>query len=88
VEASPEDVHGRVGDGVMGVVSVDNLVLIARHFGHLPPEVILVETEPVDENWGDGSFEEATTASARGCSNACATVRRPAWCCTASAPKG
>ena len=46
------EIHGRIGDCVMGAVSVDNLLIIARFYDALPADVVLVEAEPVDETWG------------------------------------
>ena len=48
-----EEIHGRIGDCVMGAVSVDNLLIIARRYEALPRDVVLVEAEPVDDTWGD-----------------------------------
>ena len=50
--ASPEEVHARIGDSVMGAVSADNFVVIGRFWGRLPEDVILIEAEPVDDGWG------------------------------------
>ncbi|MEO5568774.1 MAG: hypothetical protein ABIR92_09790 [Gemmatimonadaceae bacterium] len=47
-----EEIHGRIGDCVMGAVSVDNLLIIAKFYGALPGDVVLVEAEPVDDTWG------------------------------------
>ena len=50
---SPEEIHGRIGDCVMGAVSVDNLLIIATFYAVLPRDVVLVEAEPVDDSWGN-----------------------------------
>lgn len=47
-----DEIHGRIGDCVMGAVSVDNLLIIARFYRVLPDDVVLVEIEPVDDTWG------------------------------------
>lgn len=47
-----EEIHGRIGDCVMGAVSVDNLLIIAKFYGVLPDDVVLIEAEPVDDTWG------------------------------------
>ena len=49
---SPDEIHGRIGDCVMGAVSVDNLLIIGTLYGALPADVVLVEAEPVDDTWG------------------------------------
>ena len=48
----PEEIHARIGDCVMGAVSVDNFVVIGRFCGRLPGDVVLIEAEPVDDGWG------------------------------------
>jgi hydrogenase maturation protease len=52
----PEDdeIQRCVQEAVTGVISLDNLLIIAQHFGALPPEVVVVEAEPVDTGWGPG----------------------------------
>ena len=37
----------------MGLVSVDNLLILGRYYGALPDDVVLIEAEPADETWGD-----------------------------------
>ena len=44
----------RVAEAVTGVISLDNLLIIATYFGKLPREVIVIEVEAVDEGWGEG----------------------------------
>ncbi len=50
----PEEIQQRIGEAVTGVISLDNLLIIAQHFQALPPEVFVVEVEPVDTQWGPG----------------------------------
>jgi hydrogenase maturation protease len=50
----PDEIQARVGEAVTGVISVDNLLVVAGHFGALPEDVILVEVEPEDTGWGPG----------------------------------
>ena len=47
------EIHGRVADSVMGLVSLDNLLFISRYYRRLPDKVLLIEAEPADETWGD-----------------------------------
>lgn len=47
------EIHGRVADSVMGLVSLDNLLFISRYYRRVPDEVLLIEAEPADETWGD-----------------------------------
>lgn len=52
----PEDaeVQARVVEAVTGVISLDNLLIVATRFGALPRDVLVVEVEPEDESWGAG----------------------------------
>lgn len=49
-----DEIQARVGEAVTGVISLDNLLIIAQHHGVLPADVIVVEVEPVDTGWGEG----------------------------------
>lgn len=49
-----EEVQRRVGEAVTGVISLDNLLIIARYFDALPAQVRVVEVEPVETGWGLG----------------------------------
>lgn len=46
-------IHALIADAVMGMVSIDTLWVMGRHFGALPDDVVFVEAEPVDETWGN-----------------------------------
>lgn len=48
----PDDVQARVGEAVTGVVSLDNLLIVARQFGALPPAVFVVEVQPENLEFG------------------------------------
>jgi len=49
---APEDVQASVSEAVTGIISLENLLIIAHHFGVLPPETSVVELEPVEPGWG------------------------------------
>jgi hydrogenase maturation protease len=49
-----DEVQVRVAEAVTGVISLDNLLIIATYFGKLPRDVIVIEVEAVDEGWGEG----------------------------------
>jgi hydrogenase maturation protease len=49
---SADEIQARVGEAVTGVISLDNLLVVCGHFGVLPDDVVLVEVEPVVEDWG------------------------------------
>lgn len=50
----PNEIQQRVGEGVTGVISLDNLLIVGQYFGALPPDVMVVEVEPEDMGWGPG----------------------------------
>jgi hydrogenase maturation protease len=58
----PEEIQGRVGEAIMGVIDLDNLLVVGGHFGIWPHEVVVVEVEPCDVEWGD-SFSPAVRAA-------------------------
>ena len=41
-----------VAESVTGIISLDNLLMILQHFNALPPEVDIIEIEPVDSSIG------------------------------------
>ncbi len=49
-----DQVQERVAEAVTGVISLDNLLIIAERLGVLPKDVVVVEVEPEDTNWGPG----------------------------------
>lgn len=49
-----------VCEAVTGVISLDNLLVVGRHFGVLPDDVVVIEVEPVVEDWGE-EFTPAVT---------------------------
>lgn len=51
--ADADEIQARIREAGAGVIDVDHLLVIARHFGALPPEVILIEAEPVDATGGE-----------------------------------
>lgn len=51
---SPAEIQQRVSEAVTGVISVDNLLILATYFKVLPSEVVVIEVEPADEGWGEG----------------------------------
>ncbi len=47
-------IQERVAEAVTGIISLDNLLIVAEHFGALPEDVVVVEVEPEDTDWGPG----------------------------------
>lgn len=49
----PEEIQRAVTEAVTGVIALDNTLVVARHFGALPAQVVVVEVEPEVEEFGD-----------------------------------
>ena len=49
---SAEEIQARVEEAVTGVIDLDNLLVVTCHFGTLPPEVFVVEVQPVASEFG------------------------------------
>jgi hydrogenase maturation protease len=58
----PEEVQARVAEAVTGVISLDNLLIIASYFGKLPHDVMVVEVEAADAGWGEGLTPQVESA--------------------------
>lgn len=65
--ALPDDaeIQARVGEAITGVISLDNLLIVATRFGALPRDVLVIEVEPKDESWGPGFTPEVEQAMER-----------------------
>lgn len=63
----PEHIHQAVTEAVTGVIALDNTLVVARHFGGLPPEVIVIEVEPGAHAFGDELTPEVAVAVDRAC---------------------
>ncbi len=53
----PEVVQERISEALTGVISLENLLIIAQHFGALPPDTTVIELEPVEQEWGSDLSE-------------------------------
>ncbi len=49
----PQDVQERMYEAGAGVLDLDHLLVIGRHFGALPDDVVVVELEPQPGTLGD-----------------------------------
>ena len=47
-------IQARVAEAMMGVISLENLLVIATYFGKLPRDVVVIEVEAADDTWGEG----------------------------------
>ena len=52
-----EEIQRAVTEAVTGVIALDNTLVVTRHFGALPDEVVVVEIEPGVQEFGD-TFSE------------------------------
>lgn len=48
----PEIVQERISEALTGVISLENLLIIAHHFDALPSDTTVIELEPVEQEWG------------------------------------
>lgn len=53
----PEVVQERISEALTGVISLENLLIIAQHFDALPPDTTVIELEPVEQDWGSDLSE-------------------------------
>ncbi len=58
----PEEIQARVAEAVTGVISIDNLLIIATYFDKLPRDVVVIEVEAADEDWGEAFSPEVEGA--------------------------
>lgn len=47
-------IQARVAEAMMGVISLEHLLVIATYFGKLPRDVVVIEVEAADDTWGEG----------------------------------
>ncbi len=53
----PEVVQERISEALTGVISLENLLIIAHHFDALPPDTLVIELEPMQQEWGSDMSE-------------------------------
>ena len=49
----PVEVQARIEEALTGVIDLDNLLIVTGHFEALPGEVVVVEVEPEETEWGE-----------------------------------
>ncbi len=62
-----EDIQAAVAEAVTGVISLDNALVITRHFRALPDDTIVLEIEPETEAFGEELTPEVEAAVAQAC---------------------
>jgi hydrogenase maturation protease len=65
------EIHRAVTEAVTGVIALDNTLVVTRHFGALPDDVVVVEIQPAVHEFGD-TFSEVVDG---GLEAVCALVR-------------
>lgn len=51
-QASAAEIQASIGEAVTGVINLENLLIICKHFKVLPEDVTIVEIEPQNEEYG------------------------------------
>ncbi|MGH9263250.1 MAG: PP2C family protein-serine/threonine phosphatase [Acidimicrobiales bacterium] len=55
---SPIDVHRGLEESVNGLIDLDHTLAVARHWGGLPVDTVVIEVEPAEASFGLGFSEE------------------------------
>lgn len=58
-----EEIQARVEEAGSGVISLDNLLVVLTYFRRMPEEVIVIEVEGAEEEWGEGFTPEVERAT-------------------------
>ncbi|HET9495904.1 MAG TPA: hydrogenase maturation protease [Chloroflexia bacterium] len=61
----PEEIHQRVCEAVTGIIGIDNLLIIGSYFKVWPAEVVVVEVEPCEEEFGAELSAPVSAAATR-----------------------
>lgn len=58
-----EEIQARIEEAGSGVISLDNLLVFLTYFRRMPAEVVVIEVEGADEDWGEGFTSEVERAT-------------------------
>ena len=90
----PDDIHEAITEAVTGIISLDNTLVVARHFEALPATVVVVEIEPDAHEFGssltpavDAALVEATELVAQLAREPGTAVRVPVGSLAATRPR-
>lgn len=53
VLSGPEEIQRAVAEAVTGVISMDNTLVVVRHFGGWPDDLVVIEIQPLLHEFGD-----------------------------------
>jgi len=62
-----DEIHRAVTEAVTGVIALDNTLVVTRHFGGLPEDVVVIEVEPAVQEFGDELSAPVAAALERMC---------------------
>ena len=62
-----DEIQRAVTEAVTGVIALDNTLVVTRHFGALPDDVVVIEVEPGVQEFGDTFTDAVAPAVDRVC---------------------
>jgi Ni,Fe-hydrogenase maturation factor len=71
------EIQDAVAEAVTGIISLDNTLVVARHFGALPDTVVVIEIEPDAHEFGDDLTPAVAGALAEAESLVASLAREP-----------
>jgi len=74
---SDEEIQRAVSEAVTGVIALDNTLVVTRHFGGLPEEVVVIEVEPGVQEFGEEFSEPVARVVDEVCELAVAMATDP-----------
>jgi hydrogenase maturation protease len=74
----PEEIQRAVAEAVTGVISLDNTLVVVRHFGGWPDDLVVLEIEPALHEFGDELSPAVAQAVERAAEQALALAADPA----------
>ena len=91
---SPDQIQIAVSEAVTGVIAMDNTLIVGRHFGALPPEILVIEAQPATGECGESlsalladAFPHACDIAAAAAADASFAARVPVLPLGGGAPR-
>ena len=72
-----EQIQEAVAEAVTGIISLDNTLIVTRHFAERPPLFVVVEMEPCLHEFGDELSEAVSSSFGRACDSVTHLVLNP-----------